>query len=97
MESGGPLDTTARLFFAIFFFIWNLFEGSLFHTPYPQILVGLYESPLWRLFLVLLLIAALVWCPMVGILLAITLFFYLGDLGQLTEMWIDLKPSQPLE
>jgi len=87
------IDKTARLLVTLVFFIWNLFEGSLFHTPYPVEWVYLYKFPYWRLFLVITLIAALVWCPTVGIMAALALFFYLNDLSRLTKPWEEIGPS----
>ena len=84
------IDKTARLLVTLTFFIWNLFEGSLFHTPYPVDWVYLYKFPYWRLFLVITLVAALLWCPTVGIMAALALFFYLNDLSRLTKPWLEV-------
>ena len=87
LSAGGLVDATARILVTVAFFSWNLFEGSLFHTPYPVEWVYLYKFPYWRLFLVLTLIAAASWCPKVGIMVALALFFYLNDLSRLTKPW----------
>jgi len=94
LSPGGVADATARLLVTVAFFSWNLFEGSLFHTPYPVEWVYLYKFPYWRLFLVVTLIAALVWCPTVGIMAALALFFYLNDLSRLTKPWLEVAPPQ---
>jgi hypothetical protein len=85
LKPEGPIDMSARLIAVVAFFVWNLFEGSLFHTPYPVEWVYLYKFPYWRLFLVVAVIAAASWCPRVGIMSALALFFYLGDLSRLTQ------------
>jgi hypothetical protein len=90
LSAGGLVDATARILVTVAFFSWNLFEGSLFHTPYPVEWVYLYKFPYWRLFLVLTLIAAASWCPKVGIMAALALFFYLNDLSRLTKPWQDM-------
>jgi hypothetical protein len=89
LSPGGVVDGTARIIVTVAFFAWNLFEGSLFHTPYPVEWVYLYKFPYWRLFLVVTLIAALAWCPTVGIMVALALFFYLNDLSRLTKPWLE--------
>ena len=90
LSAGGLVDATARILVTVAFFSWNLFEGSLFHTPYPVEWVYLYKFPYWRLFLVLTLIAAASWCPTVGSMAALALFFYLNDLSRLTKPWQDM-------
>ena len=90
LSAGGLVDANARILVTVAFFSWNLFEGSLFHTPYPVEWVYLYKFPYWRLFLVLTLIAAASWCPKVGIMAALALFFYLNDLSRLTKPWQDM-------
>ena len=84
---GGPFDAAGRLIATVAFFTWNVFEGSLFHTPYPVEWVYLYKFPYWRLFLVITLLVAAAWCPRVGSMCALALFFYLGDLARLTTPW----------
>lgn len=87
LAPGSPADMTARLVATLTFFIWNLFQGSLFHTPYPVEWVTLYPIPYFRLFLVLTTIAAAAWCPRVGVMVALALFFYLEDMFHLTQPW----------
>jgi hypothetical protein len=87
LEPKGSVDAGLRIFFAAAFFIWNLFEGSALESPYPQSLVHLYAYPLWRLAVVLLVFLAALWCPRVGILLALAVFFYLEDLEVFTRPW----------
>lgn len=79
---------TARLIASLAFFIWNVFEGSRFDTPYPVEWVMLYPLPYWRLFLVFITIVACAWCPRVGIMVALALFFYIGDMFHLTQQWV---------
>jgi hypothetical protein len=78
----------ARLIVTASFFIWNVFEGSLFDTAYPVEWVILYPIPYWRLFLVITTIAAAAWCPRVGVMVGLALFFYLGDMFHLTQPWV---------
>lgn len=85
LEPKGTVDAGLRIFFAAVFFIWNLFEGSKLASPYAPGLVRLYSYPLWRLALVALVFSAALWCPRVGILLALAVFFYLEDLEVFTR------------
>ena len=91
LSPGGPFDTAGRLIITVAFFTWNVFEGALFHTPYPVEWVYLYKFPYWRLFLVITLLVAAAWCPRVGSMAALALFFYLGDLARLTTTWMPPK------
>ena len=88
VRPNGSLDSTMKLLVATSFFIWNVFEGSLFHTPYPAEWVYLFKFPYWRILLVLLVIVSAAWSPHVGVLVALAVFFYLGDLSRLTTPWI---------
>ena len=88
LAPGGTADRTARLLVTLLFFIWNLFQGSLFHTAYPVEWVILYPIPYWRLFLILTFLAAAAWCPRVGVMVGLALYFYLGDMFHLTQPWV---------
>lgn len=90
MESlapGSKLDGLARLLVTAFFFTWNLYYGALIQTPYPNSLVILYSYPVWRLTLVLFLIAAIQWCPRVGMMVGLAVFFYFMDLPHFIRPW----------
>jgi hypothetical protein len=94
LAPGGTADITARLLATAVFFLWSVFEGSLFHTAYPVEWVLLYPIPYWRLFLVLTVIAAAAWCPRVGIMAAVALYFYLADMFHLTQPWITTQTQK---
>ena len=90
MEVLTPGPITERLLLLVviaFFIIWNLHYGALIDTYYPIPVVKLYEFPLWRLLLVALVIGAISWCPSVGLLVALALFFYLMDMEHFTKPW----------
>ena len=88
LEPDGVMDATARLLVTTVLFIWNLYEGSVLESPYPKELVLLYSFPLWRFVLVLAVVVATYWCPRVGIMLALTIFFYIEDLEKLSVPWL---------
>lgn len=81
-------DATARVVVTSAFFIWNLYEGSVFEAPYDKTLFKLYGFPLFRLTLVLLVLASAYWCPRVGAMVALAVFFYFEDMEKLRRPWI---------
>lgn len=64
--------------------------STLFEEEYSRKLTDLYIYPWWRMLIVILLVSSAMWCPRVGILMALLLFFYLSDMNTLlnpiTEM-----------
>ncbi len=90
---GVQIDDYLSIGLVIVFFIWNFIEGAIFENEYPSAMVELYRVPIWRSMLVLLMIFAANWSPPVGIMLALTLFFYIMDLEVTSETWslADLK------
>ncbi len=87
LEPEGIVDATARILVTTVLFIWLLYEGSVLESPYPRELVLLYQFPLWRFVLVLLVFFATYWCPRVGVMLAFVVFFYMEDLEKLSTPW----------
>ena len=63
--------------------LFIVFYSSLFEVEYSKKLIDLYRYPWWRLLLVLLVISSVIWCPRVGILVALVMFFYLSDMNTL--------------
>ena len=96
LEPDSVLDATARILVTAALFIWNLYEGSVLESPYPKELVRLYGFPLWRFVLVLLVVLASYWCPRVGAMLALTVFFYIEDLEKLSTPWISFQKNEDL-
>lgn len=94
LEPDGVVDATARLLATSVLFIWNLYEGSVLESPYSKEFVQLYGFPLWRFVLVLAVLFATYWCPRVGIMLAIAVFFYIEDLEKLSTSWIPFRVSK---
>jgi hypothetical protein len=69
------------------FLTWNVIEGSVFENEYPRAFVKLYTVPIWRLLLVMLMIAASMWNHSLGIMIAFTIFFYVMDMEVTMEKW----------
>lgn len=87
LTPGNKIDDIAKLAAVAFFILWNLSYGAPIHTRYPIAFVSLYEHPIWRFLLVGFMIAAISWCPRVGLMVAFALFFYLMDMQHFTKPW----------
>lgn len=94
LQPDGVIDATARTLVTSLFFIWNVYEGSVFEAPYDKTLVTLYGFPLFRLALVLLVLAAAYWCPRVGAMAAFTVFFYMEDMEKLRRPWVTYEKKE---
>jgi hypothetical protein len=94
LEPESVLDATARVVVISAFFIWNFYEGSVFEAPYDASLVKLYGFPLFRFTLVLALLVASYWCPRVGIMVALAVFFYIEDMEKLRRPWITYETTR---
>ena len=57
--------------------------SALFEEEYSKKLTALYIHPWWRILVVLLMLSSAIWCPRVGILIALLVFFYLSDINTL--------------
>ena len=90
------LDMIVQFSLISLFFGWNLLEGSVFENEYPRAMVNLYQYPIWRVALVVLLFLATDWCPCLAIMIAFTIFFYIMDIEVTTNKWsvVDLKHSR---
>ena len=81
------LDRGLRLLVTLAVLYWNVKEGAVFHTEYPEAFLRLYSIPLWRLLLLVALITGAAWCPSVGIMLAYATFFYVMDMEVTLDKW----------
>ena len=64
--------------------------STLFEEEYTQKLTDLYIYPWWRFLVVFLAITSAIWCPRVGILIALIIFFYLSDMNTLITPFSEL-------
>jgi hypothetical protein len=64
--------------------------STLFEEEYSQKLTDLYIHPWWRILIVLLVLTSTIWCPRVGILVALVVFFYLSDMNTLITPFTEL-------
>ena len=81
------IDTVLKLLLISAFFTWNLIEGAVFENQYPYGMVSIYRVPIWRVFLVLMLVFAADWCPSLSIMIAFFIFFYIMDMEVTLEKW----------
>jgi hypothetical protein len=64
--------------------------STIFEEEYTQKLTDLYIQPWWRFLVVFLVITSAIWCPRVGILIALIVFFYLSDMNTLITPFSEL-------
>ncbi len=64
--------------------------STIFEQEYTEKLTDLYIHPWWRILVVLLVLTAAMWCPRVGILVAVLVFFYLSDMNTLIMPFSEL-------
>jgi hypothetical protein len=64
--------------------------STLFEEEYSNKLTDLYIYPWWRIIVVLLVLTSAIWCPRVGILVALIMFFYLSDMNLLITPFSEL-------
>jgi hypothetical protein len=79
------VDNVLRLSVSLIIIVWLFSQAFLYQAEYPTQLVKLYREPLWRILLIVLVIAAFMWCQNVGILLALAVIMYITDLDTLTR------------
>ena len=83
LKFSNTLDGSLRLLFVLLAGITLVIYSMPFETQYHPKLIELYMQPWWRLLTVLLVLTAAIWCPRVGIVVALVVFFYLGDMHTL--------------
>jgi hypothetical protein len=83
LQFSNTLDGFLRLLFVGVAGVVLVIYRMPFETQYHPKLIELFMHPWWRLLTALLVLTAVVWCPRVGILVALVVFFYLGDMHTL--------------
>jgi len=84
MEPLGIVDTILRITMILLLLGWNVFEGLSLRTPYPATMVALWESPAWRIVLLLAVWLGAEWCPRVGLLSATAVVLYIANMIQIS-------------
>jgi hypothetical protein len=79
----GNVDGILRALSVILIGIILVKYSTIFEEEYTKKLTNLYIQPWWRFLIVFLLLTSIMWCPRVGILLALLIFFYFSDMDSL--------------
>ena len=82
MEPSGIVDATLRIIIILSLLGWIVFEGLSLRTPDPATMVALWESPIWRVSLLVIVWLGAEWCPRVGILTALATTLYIANMMQ---------------
>jgi hypothetical protein len=83
-EPTGIVDASLRLIVILGLIGWNALESLSLRTPYPATMVALWESPVWRLSLLLAIWLGAEWCPRVGLLTALAVLMYIANMIQIS-------------
>jgi hypothetical protein len=86
----GNVDGVSRAILVLLIALLVVNYSTLFEEEYTRKLIDLYIYPWWRILLVLLVISSVMWCPRVGILVSLVMFFYLSDMNTLLTPMTDL-------
>ena len=70
-------------------FVYAALVSTVFEVKYPNALVEMYPYPWWRALLVILVVAGWHWSPLIGVLLAVVVFFYIHDMFILMDKQIN--------
>lgn len=84
MEPSGIVDAGLRMSMILLLLGWNVFEGLSLRTPYPATMIALWESPVWRVSLLLAVWLGAEWCPRVGLMTALATVMYIVNMIQIT-------------
>lgn len=82
-------DNILRILLIVIAAIIIINYSTLFEKEYSKKLADLYIHPWWRISIVLLVLTSAVWCPRIGILVALIAFFYLSDMNTLITPFIN--------
>jgi hypothetical protein len=86
----GTTDGIFRAIAVTFIAVVIVRYSTIFEQEYTEKLTNLYIHPWWRILVVLLVLTAVIWCPRVGILVALLVFFYLSDMNTLVMPFSEL-------
>lgn len=83
LKFDSSLDGSLRFLFVILFAAYLIMNSTIFEAQYGDKLIDLYLRPWWRVLIVMLVLTSILWCPRVGIVVALVAFFYLSDMETL--------------
>lgn len=76
----GTFDGVIRALSVLLIGIVIVKYSTIFEEEYTKKLTNLYLHPWWRFLVIFLVLFATMWCPRVGIILALLVFFYFSDI-----------------
>lgn len=76
----GSIDGVARALSVLLISVIIVKYSSIFEEEYTKKLTNLYLHPWWRFLVVILALFATMWCPRVGIVMTLLVFFYFSDM-----------------
>jgi hypothetical protein len=80
----GIVDAGLRIIIIFGLLGWNVLESLSLRTPYPSSVVALWDSPVWRITLLLLVWLGAEWCPRVGLMTAMAILMYIANMIQIS-------------
>jgi hypothetical protein len=83
-EPTGIVDAGLRLIMILSLIGWNALESLSLRTPYPSTMVALWDSPIWRMILLLTVWLGAQWCPRVGMLTGMAILMYIVNMIQIS-------------
>jgi len=83
-EPTGIVDAGLRLIVILGLIGWNAIESLSLRTPYPSTMVALWDSPIWRIILLLSVWLGAEWCPRVGVLTGMAVLMYIVNMIQIS-------------
>jgi succinate dehydrogenase hydrophobic anchor subunit len=83
-EPTGIVDASLRLVVILLLIGWNGIESLSLRTPYPSTMVALWDSPIWRILLLLSVWLGAEWCPRVGLLTGMAVSMYIINMIQIS-------------
>lgn len=86
----GTTDGIFRAIAVTFIAVIIVNYSTIFEEEYNNKLTNLYIYPWWRILVVLLVLTSAIWCPRVGILVSLVVFFYLSDMNTLLTPFSNL-------
>lgn len=76
----GTIDGVTRALSVLIIGVIIVKYSSIFEEEYTKKLTNLYLHPWWRFLVLALVLLATMWCPRVGIIMALLVFFYFSDM-----------------
>ena len=83
VEPLGIVDASLRMIVILSLIGWNVLEAMSLRMPYPSTMVALWESPLWRVILLLTVWLGAEWCPRVGLMTGMAIVLYISNMIQI--------------